>query len=143
MNISFSIENGDLIIKDFYNNRIIWQGRPLSYSVEDILEHPQTDTCFILFSKKDGPRLYPSGPMKAFNNLACVDSHGKPLWIADLPSSGVDFYTRVIWSNNLQTNMFKVDLNLKENTLVAFSYSGFLVNIYPENGKIIDKLLIK
>ena len=143
MSIDFSVENDDLIIKEIHNDQIIWRGKPLNFSVRSLLEYPHKDICFILFSRKDGPKLYPGGPMKAFNNLACVDSHGKPLWIADLPSSGVDYYTRVIWSNNLRADMFKVDLDLKENTLVVFSYSGFLVNIDPENGKIISKLLIK
>lgn len=143
MSINFSVENNDLIIKEIRDDRIIWRGKPLDCSVESILEYPQKDICFVLFSRKDGPKLYPGGPMKAFNNLTCIDSHGMPLWVADLPDSGVDFYTKVIWSNDLQTDIFKVDLDLKENTLVAFSYSGFLVNIYPENGKIISKLLIK
>lgn len=143
MSIGFSIKNGNLVIKELRDDRVTWAGKPLNCSVENFLEYPQKGVCFVLLSRKDGPRLYPEGPMKAFNNLVCVNSRGEPIWTADLPGSGVDFYTKVIWSKDLRVDIFKVDLDLKENSLVAFSYSGFLVNIDPDNGKIISRLLIK
>ena len=143
MRTIFSLENGDLIIKDVSSQNIIWGGKPLNCSVENMIIDEINERCFVLLSKGDGPRLYPGGPLKAFRNLICMNTSGEIIWRADLPGSGIDYYTSIIWAKDLQTNIFDIKLEFEPNSLIALSFSGFLVNINPENGKFISQLLIK
>jgi outer membrane protein assembly factor BamB len=143
MKMNFSIENGELIVKEPPLDIIKWRGKLMDCSVESIVAHPQKEICFVLLSNKDGPKLYPGGPRKGFRNLICTDISGRILWITDLPTGGVDFYTKIIWSDDFSTGTMKIKLDIKENTLIALSYSGYLVNINPETGSIVWQVLIK
>jgi hypothetical protein len=143
MNYKFSLEEGELIINEISRKKIVWKGKPLNCSVDSIVTNYKKDKCFAILSRSDGPRLYPGGPMKAFRNLICIDINGDVLWVADLPSSGTDYYVRVMWARDLQTDLFKIQLDIEADMLVAFSVSGFLTSVNPETGKLIQKLLIK
>jgi len=143
MKKSFSVVNGELIVKEPSLDIIKWRGKVMDCLVESIVAHPQKEICFVLLSSKDGPKLYSGGPRKGFHNLVCVDISGHILWIADLPTGGVDFYARIVWSDDFPTDIMKIKLEIIDNTLIAFSYSGYLININPETGRILWQVLIK
>lgn len=143
MSFDFSVANGELVVKKLPDEQVVWRGRLFGCSVDNYLALPGGEKCVVLLSIKNGPKLYNGGPLKAFNNLVCVDSLGTILWIAELPITGVDYFTMVDWMRNISTDIFVAKLTLQADALVAFSYSGYLVSINPLNGQIIDKLLIK
>lgn len=139
--IMYSIEEGYLVYS--IAGKKIWRILPMNYKTVKCLYKKSDQFCVVLLGSQDGPRLYEGGPHKAFNNLLSINNAGDVLWIADLPTSGIDSYEEIYWSEDFPLKPFWVQINLKENSLVALSLSGYLVNIEPKTGKKISVILMK
>jgi hypothetical protein len=135
--------NGELKIINNITNDIKWRGKPLGIPIEKILAVEQNESCITLLSSDFGPSLYPGGPLKSFKNVLCLNSIGKILWVAELPSSTNDFYVNILWSKDVNTQRFHTKPDLIENSFVAISASGFLVDFDPFSGKILSTFFIK
>lgn len=131
------------MIRDLEQDQILFLGNPLNHSIEKLIQHPKENFAILVFPYKEGPHLYPDGPLKAFNNLISINEKGKVLWIAELPTNGFDFYDSIFWSPDFPKNIFTIKLNFQEESLIALSYSGFLVEIDPKTGKSIQEILVK
>jgi hypothetical protein len=139
----FLIDRSFLRIQTVPDQKTIWYGRPLGFAVEELLLCPDNDMCIARLSDYDAPRIYEDGPTRDFQNIVCINQKGENLWVAELPTSGSDSYASLFLSSEFTTEDFKVDLKLKDNSLIAFSFSGFLVEIDSKSGAIIQTILVK
>ena len=139
----YSINDGKLEITNSQNNEIVFSDKPLGYSVIQIVPDPEGTLCAVLLSYKEGPKLYPGGPMKAFDNLICVNNQGTMIWRSKVPGSGVDFFTNIRLSNEICSEALASMIELNENKIVANCSSGFVVQIDWETGMIEKKSFFK
>lgn len=143
MKNKYSLQKGNLHIIDTENGEIIYHDKVMGYSAKKLLVHIKGDYCVVLFPPEEGPTIYDGGGKKAFNNLVCVDSVGKVIWIAELPASGLDYYVNVLWSNEISPDFFSAPFELEKCEIVGISYCGVLVVLNDNTGKIQKSLLIK
>lgn len=143
MSINYTLDNGELVISGSSPEFRGWRGKPLGYPIENILVDSSKSNCIVLLSREHGPKLYSGGPPKAFRNLICINNQGELLWIADLPRSGRDMFTKIVWAKDFPIQVFITKPDIREGSIVAFSMSGFLVDIDPETGRTFSTLLIK
>lgn len=121
MTLTAFIEVEELWIVHATTGRVVWRGQPLGYSVQMVLPTPSSDAFLVLLR-------YDRGPTTAFRNLLRLQPDGAVVWQAELPDRGYDAYTDVEWRNHV---------------LTAFSWSGFLVVLDPDSGRILSTRFTK
>jgi hypothetical protein len=121
--ITYDLIEKTLFIKDQTTGKVLWQGLPFGCAVEKImplLDHPD---CIVLLEQNEFSR----SDYHHLGNLVKVSSNGKIIWAAQLPET-IDVYVNFGWD---------------ENMIFANSWSGFQVQIDPENGKILKRVFTK
>ncbi len=114
-------KNGTLYIKNLSTDSIEWSGRPKGYRVQNVIELIDSDCSIVL--------LDPSQESRTFQNLLYIDCEGSIVWEADLPDTNVgDVYLKVLY---------------QDNCIIAYSWSGFKVEIDSKSGKIISREFVK
>lgn len=115
-------QDGNLIICDAESGSILWRGMPDGQRVQSASKLEETDDVIVLldFASKTAPYR--------FSNLLRCRKDGSVVWRADLPVSGADAYTEFEWRNS---------------KLLAFSWSGFTVEVDVSSGSIKEKIFTK
>jgi outer membrane protein assembly factor BamB len=142
MKSEFAIVNGNLQIRDSVSNKILWEGKPKGIRVNKILPDPTLNKCFVLLSSEDW-RDRKKVTEVSFRNILCIGQNGNIIWVSELPVSSEDDYGLLLWSKDYQTIISKSNVVFREGTIIGVSFSGYLVELDPENGRILQKLIIK
>lgn len=142
MKSEFVIVNGNLKIRDSVSNKILWEGKPKGIRVNKILPDPTLKKCFVLLSSEDW-RDRKKVTEVSFRNILCIGQNGNIIWVSELPVSSEDDYGLLLWSKDYQTIISKSNVVFREGTIIGVSFSGYLVELDPENGRILQKLIIK
>jgi hypothetical protein len=113
----FTVANKEVVVSDLSTGRVIWSGCPLDRDVVDLVQLDLGPRAVVLLEMLGSP---PDDRA----NLVAIDSLGRLLWKAELPTrSSTDGFTSV---------------DLTENGVSAFSWSGHRVVIDPETGRTIS-----
>lgn len=116
----FTRDGNELVVSDASSGAVLWHGQPIGAPVEDV-HQLGPDAALVLCD-------YMAGPPGPFQNLICVDSLGRVVWRAELPtSSNTEAYV------NIDTTM----------RISANSWSGHCVTLDRSSGKIIDDVFAK
>jgi hypothetical protein len=122
MKTVYAVNNGLLSIINSNDSSLLWLGKPDGYAAQDVIAVDGSDEGIILLDFAS--ELAPSH----FANLLRCRSDGSIIWRAELPTIGSDAYTAMEWRGT---------------KLMAFSWSGFAVEIDPMNGKVKKKTFTK
>ncbi len=121
MKMTFYEKNGTLYIKNLSTDSVEWSGKPKGYRVQNVIELMDSDCSIVL--------LDPSQESRTFQNIICIDFKGSIAWEADLPGSNAgDVYLRVLYLDNC---------------IIAYSWSGFKVELDSQSGDIVSREFVK
>ncbi len=118
----FTRSDEDLLIVDQRSGEVSYTGRPQGHPVEQVMPLPASDDCIVLLAHERGP--------KVFRNVLRLGPTGEEVWVADIPEpTGPDAYVEINWD--------------QEAALTASSWSGYLVSLDPESGRIKEAEFVK
>ena len=121
--VNFELVEKELIISDKSTSGVIWHGKPYGCSIDKIIPLPNLLSCVVLLEYYE---FYIS-EYRGLGNLLLLAEDGRIKWHAEFPQSS-DSY---------------VDIVLSGEKLLANSWSGYLVQIDPKNGKLLNKTFTK
>jgi hypothetical protein len=121
-NRNFKLIENELIISDKLN-KMIWHGKPYGCPISIIIPMPKLSGCIVLLEYYE----FSLSEYHGLGNLIFLNDDGKVTWHAELPES-IDSYVYI-----------KFD-GVK---LFANSWSGYLVQLNPINGKLLNKTFTK
>jgi hypothetical protein len=116
----YSLDNGELEIRDSSTWEVVWQGKPAGHLVIEVVPLADTEDCLLLlewFHDK-----------KRCRNLWRYSYEEGIIWQAELPSLGPDIYVAV---------------EAKDGHLVGQTWSGFTVRLDKRTGKILSAVFVK
>ena len=110
----YQIGDGDIVVLNRDKGNVHWRGRPKGYPAESVVPVP---------GDLDAVILVPRGEKEqgSFRNLLRIDANGSIVWEAELPDLGADAYAKVA---------------VRDRRLVGWSWSGYMVGINWDTGKI-------
>lgn len=111
----YSVENGELQLRNTSRAEIIWQGKPEGHEVIKAQSIPESADCVALLEWGD--------KIPNYANLWRYSAEHGTVWKAELPTLGSDVYT---------------DFHLEETGLVAHSWSGYKILIDLSTGRILS-----
>lgn len=114
--------SGELVILESHTGKELWKGMPEGVPVSKAIPLPNTDDVIVLLEFSHHPR-------RSFSNLIRMRPDGSITWHAELPKAAA--------------NDAYVDIELRDGSLVAWSWSGYKAIIAPDSGSIIQKTVTK
>ena len=114
--------SGELVILETHTGKEIWKGMPEGVPVSKAIPLPNTDNMIVLLEFSHYPR-------RSFSNLIRMRPDGSIIWHAELPQAAA--------------NDAYVDIELREGSLLAWSWSGYRTVISPDSGIIVQKTITK
>jgi len=121
VNHKFSRKNDAIRISDKQGKHVIWEGMPDNCEIIKQLQIQDRAIHVVLINSDE--------KMGSFQNLIAIDNSGHILWKAELPDP-------------LTGDMY-VDISLQNNRLIAYSWSGYRVEIDLTSGQIISRKFTK
>ena len=120
MNTHYSIENGELIVRDAGTSGLVWRGYLRAQRALKCACAPDTDDCILLVEAgtKDRP---------LFENLLRVRRNGEIVWSASTTGSH-DWF---------------VDFDFNSTALAAATWSCYRVGINLDTGKVTSEEFVK
>lgn len=114
----YSVKDGSLEIRDSSTGQLKWQGRIEGGTVIRAVALPGTEDCVALIEYCE---------QRATSNLARISPDGTVVWrVSPAPEFGP-----------------YVNVGIRDGTLVAWSWSGYMVKIDPNVGSISEKVFVK
>ena len=114
--------SGELVILESHPCTEIWRGMPEGVPVSKAISAPNTNDIIVLLE-------YSHNPKHSFNNLIRIGPDGSIIWYAELPKTAA--------------NDAYVEMELRENSLLAWSWSGYKAVIDLNSGNIVQKAFTK
>jgi hypothetical protein len=121
--IKYRLADHNLIIEDSVRGEVVWEGRPLDCPVEEIIPLSGEHDCLVLLSYYE----FSQSDHRHLGNLLRLHPDGTIAWTAEVPHTG-DVY---------------VQFSLTGDFIKANTWSGFLVLIDINNGKILKMEFVK
>ena len=110
----YQIEDGDIVVLNRDKGNVHWRGRAKGYPAEAVYPVSRTSDAIVLLT-------YSSKRSGSFKNLLRIRTDGTIVWEAELPDIGGDAYVKVA---------------VRDRRLVGWSWSGYMVGINWDTGKI-------
>ena len=130
---TFSIIQGELVIRVSSTGEILWKGKPYGINVDYVFTIPDSTDILVLL---DWGANYTLGK----NNLLRLDVLGNVIWVVGSPPikspPGPD---RDDKNMQVYTGITAIDVNF----VVAFAYSGYSDVIDIHTGKILKSIFVK
>ena len=121
MGVLYSTHEGELVATDTETGEVRWHGRPEGHPVSSIAPIPDSEDCLVLLDRDVQPRP------QHFENALRVGPDGTTRWRGELPQAP-DVYVEIDWAAEGP---------------VAWSWSGFMVRLDPETGRIRSSVFTK
>ena len=112
--------SGELVILESRTGKEIWRGMPEGVPVSKAIALPDISDMMVLLA-------YPHHPRRLFSNLIRMRPDGSIVWHAELPT-GNDAY---------------VDIEFRDGSLSAWSWSGYKALVDLDSGSIALKTFTK
>ena len=126
---TFSIVQGELVIRSSSTDEILWKGKLYGIEVEKVLPLFASEDMIVLLSWRGAITIKKK-------NLLRINSMGNIVWVVDSPpiknSPGPD-------------RDFEVysDVEIIDDTLIAFAMKGYSDHIDIHTGKILKSIFVK
>jgi hypothetical protein len=121
--VNFELIEKELVIIETSTNKVIWHGKPFDCPIRKIILMPGLPGCLVLLEYYE----FRQSEYRGLGNLILLAEDGRIKWHAECPKTS-DSY---------------VDIDLSGDKLFASSWLGYLVEVNPENGKLLNKTFTK
>jgi hypothetical protein len=130
MGVSYTINQGELVIRSIETGQVLWTGKPNGIQVDKVIPVPERDHCIVLLN-------WELAMWQKKKNIISLDASGNFAW--EIEHATIEQFGVLRNDHEIYTDM-KIN---KEGYLQAYSWSGYSDQIDVRTGKIVQSDWVK